>query len=49
MFPCAAFLSCVVGECLSKCPDSKKTLPSQKNIDFAPDALFYWMLSRKTV
>ena len=23
-FPCSAFLSCVVGECLSKCPNSKK-------------------------
>ena len=25
-FPCRAFLFCVVGECLSKCPNSKKTL-----------------------
>ena len=24
-FPCGTFLSCVVGECLSKCPVSKKT------------------------
>ena len=24
-FPCGAFLSCVVAECLSKCPNSKKT------------------------
>ena len=28
-FPCRAFLSGVVGECLSKCPNSKKT-PLQK-------------------
>ena len=24
-FACGAFLSCVLGECLSKCPNSKKT------------------------
>ena len=24
-FPCGAFLFCFVGECLSKCPNSKKT------------------------
>ena len=24
-FPCRDFLSCVLGECLSKCPNSKKT------------------------
>ena len=25
IFPCGAFLSCVIGECLAKCPNSKKT------------------------
>ena len=31
IFPCGIFLSRVVGECLSKCPNCKKTtLPSKK-------------------
>ena len=30
-FPCGTFLSCVIGESLWRCPNSKKTPPALKN------------------
>ena len=38
-FPCGAFLSCVVDECLSKCPNSKKTPLPSKIPGYAPGNL----------
>ena len=40
-FPCRAFFSRVVDECLSKCPNSKKTPLPKKIPGYAPDIKQY--------
>ena len=37
IFPCRAFLFCVVDDCFSKCPNSKKTPLPQKIPGYAPE------------
>ena len=41
-FPCGDFLSCVVGECLSKHPNSKKTPLPLKISGYATDVDFVY-------
>ena len=48
-FPCEAFLSCVVGECLSKYPNSKKTPLPYKIPGYAPDIYLFNMNKKLTI
>ena len=47
-FSCGAFLFCVVDDCLSKCPDSKKTPLPKKVAGYASELIagtlcFYYL------